>query len=189
MHERRGDWQLAESHYVEALRLGADQAVVEADRSRVAWRRGDIDGARTLGFEALRLAEETGALGPAAQANNILGLLGCGRSYLERSLELSTGLADPSIRIAALNNLALDHAAGGELSQAEALLRQALELCTAQGDRHRQAALRNNLADVLHKAGRRDGAMEELKHAATAFAAIGSDGGELYPGVWNLVEW
>ena len=77
----------------------------------------------------------------------------------------------------------------GELSQAEALLRQALELCTAQGDRHRQAALRNNLADVLHKAGRRDGAMEELKHAATAFAAIGSDGGELYPGVWNLVEW
>ncbi len=117
VHERRGDWQLAESRYVEALRLGADQAVVEADRSRVAWRRGDVEGARTLGFEALRLAEELDALGPAAQANNILGLLGCGRSYLERSLELSAGLADPSIRIAALNNLALDHAAGGELSQ------------------------------------------------------------------------
>jgi len=48
VHERRGDWQLAESRYVEALRLGADQAVVEADRSRVAWRRGDIDGARAL---------------------------------------------------------------------------------------------------------------------------------------------
>jgi DNA-binding SARP family transcriptional activator len=189
VHERRGDWQLAESHYLEALRLGADPAVVQSDRSRVAWRSGDADGARTLGFEALRRAEDTDALGPAAQANNILGLLGCGRGYLERSLELSTGLADPSIRIAALNNLALDHANEGELPQAEALLRQALELCTAQGDRHRQAALRNNLADVLHKAGRRDGAMEELKHAATAFAAIGSDGGELYPGVWNLVEW
>jgi tetratricopeptide (TPR) repeat protein len=189
VHERRGDWQLAERHYVEALRLGAEPAVVQSDRSRVAWRSGDVEGARTLGFEALQLAEGTGALGPAAQANNILGLLGCGRSYLERSLEQSTGLADPSIRIAALNNLALDHANDGELPQAEALLRQALELCTAQGDRHRQAALRNNLADVLHKAGRRDGAMEELKHAATAFAAIGSDGGELYPGVWNLVEW
>ena len=189
VHERRGDWQLAESHYVEALHLGADQAVVQSDRSRVAWRKGDVDGARTLGFEALELAEQAGALGPAAQANNILGLLGCGRGYLERSLEQSTGLADPSIRIAALNNLALDHANEGELSQAEALLRQALELCTAQGDRHRQAALRNNLADVLHKAGRRDGAMEELKHAATAFAAIGSDAGELYPGVWSLVEW
>ncbi len=190
VHERRlGIGQLAE----EPLRRGSPA------RRRSGSRRGrpqpgglaegDVEGARALGFAALRLAEETDALGPAAQANNILGLLGCGRSYLERSLELSAGLADPSIRIAALNNLARDHAAAGELSQAEALLRQALELCTVQGDRHRQAALRNNLADVLHKAGRRDGAMEELKHAATAFAAIGSDGGELYPGVWNLVEW
>ena len=59
----------------------------------------------------------------------------------------------------------------------------------AQGDRHHEAALRNNLADILHKAGRSDGAMEELKRAVTAFAAIGSEGEELYPGVWSLVEW
>ena len=52
----------------------------------------------------------------AAQANNILGLLGCGREYLERSIELRAGRAAPrAIRIAALNNLARDHAAAGEL--------------------------------------------------------------------------
>ncbi len=140
VHERRGDWQLAESRYVEALRLGADQAVVEADRSRVAWRRGDIDGARTLGFEALRLAEETAALGPAAQATTSSGCSAAAEATSSGSLELSTGLADPSIRIAALNNLALDHAAGGELSQAEPLLRQALEpvpcRATATARRH-----------------------------------------------------
>ena len=99
------------------------------------------------------------------------------------------GLADPSVRIAALNNLALDHAAAGELTEAEALTREALALVIAQGDRHHEAALRNNLADLLHKAGRSDGAMEELKRAVTAFAAIGFEGDSLYPGVWSLVEW
>jgi DNA-binding SARP family transcriptional activator len=189
VYERRGDWELAEIHYGRALALGAERAVVQADRSRVAWRRGDADCARALGFEALELAEADGARAAAAQANNLLGLLGCGRAYLERSLELSAGLRDSSVRIAALNNLALDHAAVGELPQAEALTREALELCVAQGDRHHEAALRTNLADLLHRAGRSDGAMEELKRAVTGFATIGSDGDALYPGVWSLVEW
>jgi DNA-binding SARP family transcriptional activator len=189
IHERRGDWELAESHYQRALTLGADPAVLQSDRSRVAWRRGEVDDARALGLQALSLAEQTGATAAAAQANNILGLLGGGRRHLERSLELSSGLADPSVRIAALNNLARDHAKAGELDQAEALIRQALEECINQGDRHHEAALRNNLADILHKAGRADGAMEELKRAASAFAAIGSAGEDLYPGVWSLEGW
>jgi tetratricopeptide (TPR) repeat protein len=162
---------------------------VQADLSRLAWRRGDVEGARTLAFEALALAEGADARAAIARANNILGLLGCGREYLERSLELSTGLSDPSIRIAALNNLALDHAAAGELAEAESLTRRALELCTAHGDRHHEAALRNNLADILHRAGRADHAMEQLKLAVTVFAAIGSEGEDVYPGVWSLVEW
>ncbi len=189
VHERRGDWELAETHYSEALSLGAERATVQSDRSRVAWRRGHASEARSLGFEALDLADDAGAQAAGAQANNILGLLGCGREYLERSLELSKGLTDPSLRIAALNNLALDHASAGELTEAEKLTREALELCIAHGDRHHEAALRNNLADLLHRAGRSDGAMEELKRAVTAFAAIGSEGDALYPGVWSLVEW
>jgi len=154
VHERRGDWQLAEIHYLQALAIssGADRAVVQSDRSRVAWRRGEIEAARSLGFEALELAQGIDAQAAAAQANNILGLLGCGREYLQRSLALSVGLADPSIRIAALNNLALDHAGAGELREAEVLTREALDLCVLQGDRHHEAALRNNLADLLHMA-------------------------------------
>ncbi len=84
-------------------------------------------------------------------------------AIFERSLELSRDLADPSIRIAALNNLARDHAAAGELEQAEALMRQALEECVTQGDRHHEAALHANLADVLHKAGRPDAAIDEAR--------------------------
>ena len=189
VHERRGEWELAERHYEDALTLGAEEAAVQSDRSRVAWRRGDLDQARTLGFEALRLAEEADAGAAAAQANNILGLLGCGREYFERSLELSSELPDPGVRIAALNNLARDHAAAGDLARAEELIREALTQCSTEGDLHHEAALRNNLADVLHKAGRGDEAMAELKRAVAAFAMIGGEGEDLYPGVWSLAEW
>ena len=79
-------------------------------------------------------------------------MLGAGRAHLERGLELARGAADPEIAIAALNNLARDDFACGELGRAEALLREALELCVVQGDLHHEAALRNNLADVLHHA-------------------------------------
>lgn len=189
VHERRGEWELADRHYEEALGLGADEAAVRCDRSRVAWRRGELEQARELGYEALALAQAAGASGAAAQANNILGLLGCGREYLERSLELAAELPHPGIRIAALNNLARDHAAVGELARAEELLYEALVQCEAEGDLHHQAALRNNLADVLHRSGARDAAMAELKLAVTAFAAIGGEDELLYPGIWGLAEW
>jgi DNA-binding SARP family transcriptional activator/predicted negative regulator of RcsB-dependent stress response len=189
VHERRGEWELAERHYEDALALGGEDAVVQCDRSRVAWRRGELEQARALGFEALALAEAEGATAAAAQANNILGLLGAGRQHLERSLELAGELRDPAIRIAALNNLAREHSSDGDLTRAEELLREALAQCAAEGDLHHEAALRNNLADVLHRAGHRDAAMEELKLAVSAFATIGREDELAYPGIWSLAEW
>ncbi len=188
VHERRGEWEPAERHLREALALGAPPARVQADRGLVAWRRGDPD-ALGLCREALRLAEREGDDEAAARAHNILGLLGEGSDHLERSLALSERLADPSIRIAALNNLARARFAAGELEPASALVREALALVAAQGDRHREAALRNNLADTLHRAGRDDEAMEELKRAVAIFAEVGGHEDEPQPGVWQLVEW
>jgi DNA-binding SARP family transcriptional activator len=188
VHERRGEWELAERHLREALALGAPPARVQADRGLVAWRRGDGD-ALALCEEALRLAEEEGDDEAAARAHNILGLLGQGSRHFERSLALSERLADPSIRIAALNNLARARAAEGRLGPAAELVAEALDLVVAQGDRHREAALRNNLADTLHRAGRDDEAMEELKRAVAIFAEVGAHEDEPQPGVWRLVEW
>jgi hypothetical protein len=45
------------------------------------------------------------------------------------------------------------------------LVQSALDLCIQQGDRHRQAALLNHLADLYHAAGQSDLAMENLKKA------------------------
>ena len=69
--------------------------------------------------------------------------------YPERSLELAGSLPDPSIRIAALNNL----------------------------------------AETLHRAGREEDAMEELKRAVAIFAEVRGHDEEPRPGVWQLVEW
>jgi hypothetical protein len=66
---------------------------------------------------------------------------------------------------------------------------QALALCASQGDRHREAALHNNLADLLHAARRSEEAMSHLKQAVALFAEIGTQAGDMQPEVWKLTEW
>ncbi|MGB8361362.1 MAG: hypothetical protein WCE80_08195 [Acidimicrobiia bacterium] len=57
------------------------------------------------------------------------------------------------------------------------------------GDRHRTAALHDNLADYLHRAGEEEQSMAELKEAVALFAEVGLEPGELVPEVWLLKEW
>lgn len=83
---------------------------------------------------------------------------------------------DSGARVAALNNLALAHRALQELGPALERTRSALALCAAQGDRHREAALHNHLADLLNADGRPEAAMDELKRAVAIFAEVGGEG-------------
>ena len=59
----------------------------------------------------------------------------------------------------------------------------------AQGDRHREAALENNLADLEHALGHHEESMAHLKRAVAIFAEIGTDEGGRLPAVWRLVSW
>jgi len=200
LHHRRGEWQLAEHHLRAALAgTGPDdeerRARILADISITVHRRGQRRLAGRLARESLVAAERAGGREGLARAHNILGIIGGGvghraraRQHLVRSLELATGLADPTGRIAALNNLALLDRADGLLAPAEERTREALAACVAQGDRHREAALRSNLADLLHARGRRDEAMAELKRSVVVFAEIGQ-APALQPEIWKLVEW
>jgi len=90
--------------------------------------------------------------------------------------------------VAALNNLTLVHGTGSETDRAIELTGEALGLCTSVGDRHREAAMRNNLAGPLHAGGREEEPMEHLKRAVAIFAEIGEDGA-LQPEIWKLSEW
>src|SRR5215204_6455008 len=180
VHARRGERDLARSHYESALQtIGEPEgetagglARLYADWSLLSHGQDERDEAAGFARRALELAEGTGDTRSLAQAHNMLGIL-AGRSGDQK---------------AALNNLALAHEHGGESDEALRLAETALALCVASGDRHREAALHNNLADLLHAAGREQESMAHLKRAVELFAEIG-ERDELQPEIWKLVEW
>ena len=222
IHDRRGEWDLAESHVRAALvSLGdhpaesqeqyggstaapanayheraTERARLYADWSLIAHHRGQPARAIALGHQALDLAGRAGDTRTLAQVHNILGILGRSQGdfdsashHLALSLALAETLDDPGIRVAALNNLALARGASEDITGALELAETALALCVSQGDRHREAALHNNLSDLLYAAGHPDAAMAHLKRAVAIFAEIGLEAGDIQPGIWKLVEW
>ncbi|MFN8622453.1 MAG: AAA family ATPase [Chloroflexota bacterium] len=213
VHARRGDWSRAETHLGAALDATSDRgsrARILADRSAVAERLGDRVEARRRAVDALALAMDAGDAVGAARARGLLGMLDrragdllAGRRELEAAvaaLERAAtrhadggGIAPPDeadrVRVGVLNSLAL---VLGELGDADAGIAragQALATCTRIGDRHRQAAIENNLADLCHAAGRAEEALDHLARAVALFAEIGGRPGELEPEIWKLVEW
>ena len=209
---RRGDWARAELRLAAALQLlGSDERPglrtrILVERGMIAQRAGDPVRATALADAALALAAGTADPVALARAEDLLGILARNRGdlvgardHLERALAAidavalsnadSSTLDDPGSRIAVLNTLALVCADAGERSRAIALTQEALHLCEHQGDRHRQAALENNLADLLQATGRPTEAMDHLRRAVTLFAEIGGRPGELEPEIWKLVEW
>ncbi|MGI9050750.1 MAG: ATP-binding protein [Rubrobacteraceae bacterium] len=200
VHGRRGEWDLAESHWATALEALGEAASPErarlyADRSLLAHRQGHDEAASEFGRRALELAAEADDERTLVQAHNALGILASNREdldqarrHLEHSLALAESLDDPEARIAALNNLALALGRGGEVEEAMDLAGTALALCVSLGDRHREAALHNNLTDLLHAAERQEESMAHLKEAVAIFAEIGEQG-TLQPEIWKLVDW
>jgi len=109
--------------------------------------------------------------------------------HLEHSLALAEELDDLGVRVADLNNLALVCKSNGEIERAMMLTQEALALCVSLGDRHREAALHSNLADLFHAAGNSEAAMSHLKQCVSIFAEIGVEAGTMRPEIWKLVEW
>ncbi|HEU0236433.1 MAG TPA: AAA family ATPase [Candidatus Limnocylindrales bacterium] len=198
VHQRRGDPDTADTHFVAALELTADRATrarILADRSLGAHLAGRGEQAAALAADALAASDESGDDLARARAANVAGVLAtergdpaAGRVLIERSLALAEARGEIPARIAALNNLARAVAATGDVDLAIEFTDLALGLCRSIGDRHREAALHNHRADLLREAGRRDAAIDELKQAVAIFADVGEPG-ELEPGKWRLATW
>ncbi len=202
---RLGRWQLAGRHFATAEKLlkstGADVdaraiASLLSDWSLAVHRSGDIERGWALGQRALAFAEQAADDRELARAHNQLGILARARHnraparhHFEASLVLGARLQNPEIRAAALNNLALVSFEEGDVEQALQHASEALDICAAQGDRHREAALHSNLADFLHNIGRRAESIEHIKRSVEILAEINVVSGEMQPGVWQLVEW
>ena len=201
VHHRRGDYELAASHFQAAIDMltttqkdSEIHAMISIDRSRTAAQVGDFDGSRKFARTGLRIANKIGNAIVKSQAENVLGILSRkagataqARRHLENAL--ASGADSLPARIAAVNNLALVHADEGNFEESIRLTREALDDCILLGDRHREAALRNHLADRLHANGEKTSAMEQLKLAVEIFAEIGTEAGELQPEIWKLTEW
>ncbi len=201
VHARRGAWGQADAHLESALQVVAlddagRRSAILADRSAVAHRRGESGAAELAANEALAIATDAGDQTGIARAEDVLGMLArrrgdlpAARSHLERALSAAAAGADPSLQIAAMNTLALVVADSGDRASAIDLTLEALILCERVGDRHRQAALENNLSDLFHAEGRGDEAMDHLKRAVALFADIAGEPDEPEPEIWKLVEW
>ena len=98
-------------------------------------------------------------------------------------------MGEPGDQIAILNNLALVYGESGETERAIALSLAALDLCLLLGDRHHEAALHNNLADLYHAVEQTEVSMSHLKQAVAILAEIGGETGDLKPEIWKMVEW
>jgi predicted ATPase len=209
VYHRQGEWEQAESCYQIAAESmsGSDLSRLYADWSRTLRRAGQPEQALKMARQSLELAEKAADEHALAQAHNILGMLlrmppgpqaGAATredlaeaiAHLEASLALAEKLPDPGARIAALNNLSLAYADHGELERALERAHAALELCSRLGDRHREAALHSNLADLYHAAGMETPSMSHQKAAAVIFSEIGaSELDRPRPEIWKLTEW
>jgi predicted ATPase len=196
VYYRRGEWALAKHHFAQAQKLWVDDkelARLFVDWSVTAYRAGQTD--RAIELAALAQSATTTPL-IEAQTENMLGVLARKQGDLDeasehfgRSLLLAGEHDFIDIRITAANNLALVEAAAGKPQTACDRLRSALDLCLTYGDRHWEAALRSNLADLLHALGDEEESMAQFKQAVTIYAEIGQEIGDARPEIWKLTEW
>ncbi len=206
-HRRLGNLALADAHLDAALAalagLGpersAERAAALVERALIADRLGRDEEAAAHADAVLQRAHVRGEPMELAQAHNLTGLLArhrgdaaVARRHLTNALNIAATLPGPAPRMASFNNLALLDMTEGSSEMAEARLRQAIAIATATADRHHEAALRNNLADLLNASARRPEAIAEVTLSATILAELGGLGGasrEPTPEVWRLVDW
>jgi DNA-binding SARP family transcriptional activator/tetratricopeptide (TPR) repeat protein len=184
-----GRFEFAEEHYERALPLHPQVAEVHADWALLRHRTGDPSGALHHAEQAVTAAAATGNAEQLSRAHNILGVVSLDQatamSHLEEAMRLAAD--DDLLRMAALNNRALLLSSAGQDDAAVDLIEEAVAIATRTGNRHREAALHNHLADLHHRAGREPEAEEELMRAVSLFADV--DTGDPEPEVWLLRQW
>jgi tetratricopeptide (TPR) repeat protein len=138
---------------------------------------------------AMELAGDNANPGQLSRVHNIIGVVAedpaQAAEHLDEALELAGD--DDLLRLAGLNNRAHLTAEGGDLEGAIEMVSEAVRIAQRTGNRHREAALHDHLADLHHRAGRDEEAQQALTQAVSLFSGIGT--GEWHPEVWLLSRW
>ncbi|MEX0795719.1 MAG: AAA family ATPase [Acidimicrobiia bacterium] len=189
VHRLLGRFGLAEESLALAESAHPSPVALYADWALLHHRTGSRDRAVRMAEKALAAAEESGDERGLSRAKAILAVVETDATsameHIDRALELA---GDSELdRMGALNTKARLLGNAGDVDAAIRLVEEAVELTLATGHRHREAVLRNRLADLHHQAGEEDKAKQALTDAVTLFADVGA--GDWEPEVWLLSEW
>lgn len=184
-----GRFDLAEAHFGDAISAGASEPEVLADWALLASRTGRQQDALVLAERARTAVESAGEPAQHARVLNALAAVTDDPEIALARAEEALGLAgsDDLLSMAVLNNMALLLGRLDQPDRAMGLLERAIEIAKRTGHRHREAALRNHLADLLHQTGAQQEAQESLLRAVSLFADI--DAGSFEPELWLLSRW
>lgn len=187
-NRRLGHIDKAFSQYEKATPNHPDPASLYSDWALAALRAGDRSKAIAKAEQALASTEASSQLSQS-RAMTALGIViedaAASRSLLEQALTLAA--EDQGLRMAALNAIAHEESQQGNAKAAMDRLEQALEIAVEIGDRHRQAALLDHLADLYHREGNRDEAEARQIGAMKLFAEV--EPGSWEPEIWLLTYW
>lgn len=191
VERRLGNWGSAERSFRAAEKDHPQAADLYADWALLQHRRGDLEGASRLAAASLQHAEEGDSPLLLARALNVTGVVETNPDKARAALEASLREAgdDPILRMAALNNLAALARRREESEEARHHLEEALRLAITVGDRHRQAAILDELAGALRDLNMIPESEERQRRAVELFADIEAASGERRPEIWLLSRW
>lgn len=191
VERRLGNWDSAERSFRAAEKDHPQPADLYADWALLQYRRGDLEGASRRAAKSLQHAEESDSSLLLARALNVTGVVETDREKARFALEASLKEAgdDPILRMAALNNLAALARRQEEGEEARHYLEEALGMAITVGDRHRQAAILDELAGVLRDLGMIPESEDRQRRAVELFADIEAASGERRPEIWLLSRW
>jgi DNA-binding SARP family transcriptional activator len=183
-----GRFEVAEEHFTRSAEAEPTYALY-ADWALLKHRLGDLDGASRFAAMAMELAGGGATSGQLSRVHNIIGVVTQDPAEAAEHLDTALQLADEDdlLRLAALNNKAHLTAEGGDVEGAIDMVSEAIGIAQRTGNRHREAALHDHLADLHHRAGREDEAQTALTRAVSLFSGIGT--GDWHPEVWLLSRW
>jgi tetratricopeptide (TPR) repeat protein len=188
VHRRLGRFELAVHHFERAEPDHPEPALLYADWGMLALRAGDTDEAMRRAKQSLAEAEAAGDDELVARAHHLLGVVtpdaAAAPAHFERALELAEDMGQ---RMASLNGLARAMGREGNFASALPVAEEALRLAETIGDRHRQAALLNHLADIHQRLGDTARAEELVTQSVRLFAELEPDAWE--PEIWLLTGW
>jgi DNA-binding SARP family transcriptional activator/tetratricopeptide (TPR) repeat protein len=188
VHRLLGRFDLASECFARSLPSHPQPATLLADWALLHHRQGEVAEAREKARQSLELAPGAGRRA-LARSLNVAATVASDPMEAIRALDQALELAGENevVRMTALNNKAHWLTAKGDQQGAVALLEEAIDLAARTGHRHREAALRNHLADVHHEMGNDAGARRELEQAVTLFADVAA--GTWEPELWLLRHW